>query len=319
MNKTPLLSTVLLVMCSLSVVAETIVFRNGDKLSGQITAESTTNVTFQTPAFGSVNLDRNAIAEILADPPSAKQSSPPPKTGGPAGGGKWSGDTSISITFQESSNLDENGQITDVYKWEYYNLGASLQWKSGKNLFDWSSRYRYTQRNEDLRDDYFNLTQIYSYNFSPTYYARIKTLYQEDYRRKIEHEQLQTAELGINWINTEKLKLATSAGAAYHSYTRTDRAIPTGDTKPPSFSGGKFSFDQSFRWQANGTVALFEQFTHLGDLTAYHRFFKGGIESKLVKNLILQLAYSIERETDLSYDDRSYYDTKMLTSLRYKF
>jgi hypothetical protein len=307
------------VTCSLSAIAETIVFKNGDKLSGQIIEQNTTNLTFQAPAFGSVNLDRNAIAEILADTPPAEQSPPPQKTGVTATGGKWSGDTSISITFRESSNLDENGQITDVYKWEYYNLGASLRWKSGKNLFDWSSRYRYTQRNEDVHDDFFNLTQQYTYNFSPTYFARIKTLYQEDYRRKIKREQLQTAELGVNWINTEKLKLATSAGAAYHSYTRTDRSIAAGTNGPFSFSGGKFSFDQSFRWQANGTVALFEQFTHLGDLTAYHRFFKGGIESKLVKNLILQLAYSIERETDIAYDDRAYYDTKMLTSLRYKF
>ena len=311
--------TVYLVMCSLSAVAETVVFKNGDKVSGQITEQNTTNVTLQTTAFGSVNLDRNAIAEILTDAVPSKNNPPPKKAAGASTGGKWSGNTSVSITFRESSKLDENGQITDVYKWEYYNLGASLQWKSGKNLFNWSSRYRYTQRNEGLHDDYFNLTQIYTYNFSPTYYARIKTLYQEDYRRKIEHEQLQTAELGVNWINTEKLKLATSAGAAYHNYTRTDGAIPAGETDPHTFSGGKFSFDQSFRWQANGTVALFEQFTHLGDLTAYHRFFKGGIESKLVKNIILQLAYSIERETDLSYDDRAYYDTKMLTSLRYNF
>jgi len=305
--------------CSFSAVGETIVFKNGDKLSGQIIEQSNTNITIQTTALGRVNLDIQTVSEILEDTTSAKPEPAHKKAGGKPADGKWSGDTSISITFRESSNLDENGQITDVYKWEYYNLGASLQWEKGKNLLHWSSRYRYTQRDEDLHDDYFNLTQMYTYNFSSVYYARIKALYQEDYRRKIEHEQLQTAELGINWINTEKLKLATSAGAAYHNYTRTDRAIPTGQTEPPSFSGGKFSFDQSFRWQANGTVALFEQFTHLGNLTTYHRFFKGGIESKLVKNLILQLAYSIERETDLSYNDRAYYDTKMLTSLRYKF
>ena len=44
-----------------------------------------------------------------------------------------------------------------------------------------------------------------------------------------------------------------------------------------------------------------------------------GLENKLIRDLFLRLEYRLDRDTEVFYNDRAYYDKALLTSLLYKF
>ena len=53
--------------------------------------------------------------------------------------------------------------------------------------------------------------------------------------------------------------------------------------------------------------------------TNYHFVFIAGLENKLIRDLFLRLEYRLDRDTEVFYNDRGYYDKALLTSLLYKF
>ena len=67
------------------------------------------------------------------------------------------------------------------------------------------------------------------------------------------------------------------------------------------------------------SLALFQKYTHLGNLDKYHFVFTSGLENKLIRDVFLRFEYRLDRDTDVDYDDNSYYDKALLTSLLYKF
>ena len=66
-------------------------------------------------------------------------------------------------------------------------------------------------------------------------------------------------------------------------------------------------------------LTLIQKYTHLGNLTNYHFIFMAGLENKLIRDLFLRLEYRLDRDTEVFYNDRAYYDKALLTSLLYKF
>ena len=322
-----------LLLSATAVRAEdTVVFKNGDVLSGKILSQDETRVFFKSAAFGSVGLSMRDIAEIRTGTPDPVERAMAPEAAGqpPANApienkdpqtaeaaspskpkGNWSAEAGVAIAMRERSNLDADGSIRDTDEFETYRIYGNLKWAGKKNDLKWSWNYRYSETDDEVQDDFFNITQNYRYSFSPRYYATSKSMYQRDVKRKIDREQLQTAELGIKWWESPKLQLSTSGGAAYHKYYLTQRD----DTEYE----GKFIFDQSLRWQLISSLTFFQNYTHLGDLENYHLVFASGLENKLIHNLFVQLEYRIDRDTEVNYDNKSYYDKALLTKLLYKF
>lgn len=226
---------------------------------------------------------------------------------------RWTGKTGISVAMRESTKSNNKGVISQE-KYKTYNLYGNVDWKGEKDALRWDLIYRYSKNEVSKRDDFFNVTQKYSHDFQNNYFATTKTLYQRDYKRKIENEYLQTAEIGIKWFDTPKLKFYTSAGGGYHAYDRTSNAAGY-----VSVSQGKFILDQSLRWQLINSLTLIQKYTHLGDLTDYHSVFSAGLENKLINDVFLRLEYRMDKDTEIYYNDRGYDDKALLTSLLYKF
>ena len=127
----------------------------------------------------------------------------------------------------------------------------------------------------------------------------------------MENEFLQTAEMGINWFKRPKFQFSTSAGAGYHTYERLQNVYSDSNTK--------FILDESIRWQMINSLTLFQKYTHLGNLEQYHFVFTSGLENKLIRDVFLRLEYRLDRDTEVNYNDKGYYDKALLTSLLYKF
>ncbi len=218
--------------------------------------------------------------------------------------------------MREKTSTNQSGTYK-YEKFETYRLYGNLDWKGERNALRWNWTYRYSEDEDKVRDDYFNVTQKYNHTFkNKNYFATAKTLYQRDYNRRIENEYLQTAELGIKWFGKgSKVQLSTSAGGGYHVYDRQNSARTT----TTSVSEPKFIFDETFRWDVINTLAITQKYTHLGNLENYHLLFSAGIENKLVKDIFLRLEYRLDKDTEVSYDDKGYYDKALLTSLLYKF
>jgi len=330
-----ILHLVLSVCGATGFAQDTLVLKNGDIMTGTILKQNAQEVYFKSPAFGSVALSARDIAEIhIEDPmlgeitvptaaivpepkppkPTFAAKKPGPAKENPKDKDSWSGQTGLSIAMRESNSLRRSGDklIEQNQKFETYRVYGNLKWKGLSNNLRWDWTYRYSRTDLRKNDDYLNLTQKYQHNFTKTYFITSKTLYQRDFRRGIEREYLQTAELGIKWINKPpKLILSTSVGGGYHAYNRLQNDFSNTD--------GKFILDQSLRWQLIHSMTLFQKYTHLGNARDYHFVFSGGLENKLIRDVFLRMEYRLDRDTDVNYDDRGYYDRALLTSVLYKF
>lgn len=326
----------LLIACS-TLAQDTVVLHNGDILTGKILKQDAESVYFRSSAFGSVSLRTADISEIRIHTPGLgeitvpsdamveqkQEKAPTEKIVKKAPAAKknpvakkkdpWSGQAGLAVAMRESNTLRRSGDTLREKNEEFesYRVYGNINWKGEQNRLRWDWTYRYSRTDIRKNDDYLNVTQKYQHDFSPKYYASTKTLYQRDFRRGIEHEYLQTAELGIKWFDTPKFKFSTSAGGGYHKYERLKDIY--------SDANAKFILDESIRWQMINSLTLFQKYTHLGSLDKYHLVFTTGLENKLIRDVFLRMEYRLDRDTEVDYDDRGYYDKALLTSLLYKF
>ncbi len=323
-----LLQPIILFLCAAASVfaQDTVVFKNGDILTGKIIEQTETTLLFKSASFGTVELQKNSITKITPEEEKAPQPTPKPvapqkapKKAPAKAKSPWSGQAGVQIAVRERSNLDENGDSTSTDEFESYKVYGHVKWAQKKNSLKWSWTYRYSETDGVLKDDYFNLTQDYRRTISPRYFANAKTMYQRDVKRNVENEYLQTAALGVKWLDRKTLKLSSSSGIAYHQYE-----IAQSDT---DVDEGTFIFDESFRWTVIDSLTLFQKFTHLGDLESYHWVFTSGVENKLIHNLFVKMEYKIDKDTGVKYSNsgsytgssKNYYDKALLTSILYKF
>lgn len=338
-------STIPLLLLACACLGEdTIVLKNGDILTGRILEQAPTHVYFKSTAFGSVSIDPAEIAEIRIVTEKLGEVTVASETAKPSSEEKlpevvnvhasrtnekketnardqWSGQAGLAIAMRESNTLRRSGSnlVEKQESFESYRVYGNLDWKGERNSLRWDWTYRYSRSDVRLDDDFLNITQNYKHTFKDsTYFAAAKTVYQQDYRRRIENEYLQTAEMGVKWFDTEKLRLSTSAGGGYHKYIR-EISDSSNTTDELTVSKPKFIFDESFRWQMIDSLAFIQKYTHLGDLSDYHFIFSAGLENKLIRDLFLRIEYRLDRDTEVSYDDKGYYDKALLTSLLYKF
>ncbi len=316
---------------------DTIVFKNGDVLTGTILKQDSEHVYFKSGAFGSVSLDTRNISEIKIDTPElgevaipaeaittqepeavvapqvARTAPTPPLQAEPKDKKQWAGQSGLAIALRESNTLRRSGDnlIESDEEYESYRIYGNVNWTGEKNNLRWNWTYRNSR--SDLRkiDDFLNLTQNYQHDFTPKYYLSAKTIYERDFRRGIESEYLQTAEIGVKWFHRAKFQLSTSAGGGYHTYDRIQDKY--------SDAQGKFVVDQSLRWQMINSLTLFQKYSHLGNLDKYHFIFTSGLENKLIRDVFLRLEYRLDRDTEVNYADKGYYDKALLTSILYNF
>jgi putative salt-induced outer membrane protein YdiY len=81
----------------------------------------------------------------------------------------------------------------------------------------------------------------------------------------------------------------------------------------------KAVFNEKLRWQIIENLALFQSYSHQGDLNNYQFNFSGGIENRLIKELFIKIEYKIEEDTEVNYDDKGFYNRSLIVSLLQKF
>ncbi len=346
------LSLCQLLIASVSAFAQdTIVLKNGDTLTGEILVQNMEQVYFKSSAFGTIGINTLDIAEIhietkrlgnitvpteaftpankpsVAEQKTVHVEQTEPQTQKKVGTQKkktmpWSGQAGLAIAVRESNTIRRSGSsiLEKEESFESYRVYGNINWKGKRDDLRWNWTYRYGRSDIRKNDDYLNLTQNYKHTFkNRKYYATAKTLYQRDFRRKIDNEYLQTAELGIKWFQNPDFQLTTSAGGGYHIYDRTVYINATKLEEEYTVSEPKFIFDQSLRWQLIDSLTFIQKYTHLGDLSNYHFVLSVGMENKLVRDLFLRIEYRLDRDTEFNYDDKSFNDKAVLTSLLYKF
>lgn len=298
---------------------ETIVLKNGDMLTGDLLKETGEHVYFRSRSVGAVSVQAKDIAEIRFEAEELDKALPLPPPLPKAGKeNHWSGQTGMSVAMRESSKSNASG-VYDKDEVETYRLYGNMGWNAQPNELRWDWTYRYSRDEIEKKDDFINITQRYTRDFEANYYATAKTMYQQDYRRKIESEYLQTAEMGVRLITLDDLELSTSVGGGYHRYDRIIYNETANMDEVITRNQPKFIFDESLRWKIIESLTLIQKYTHLGDLTNYHFVFTAGLENKLIEDIFLRLEYRLDRDTEVYYDDRGYYDKATLASILYKF
>ena len=292
--------------------SEIINFKNGDKISGTIVDSTNDLIVLNNEFIGIIKIPSNQIKKEII---TKKKKTP------------WSGQVSASVLTRDSNTLQkkyddtvtEKSQLIDDVK-----LQVQTSYKKESYEFKWTSKYRFYRTdilgNIRIIDDLFNISQEYKYLFSEkSYYFFSRSLYQQDYRRAIDHEFLQTAEIGLDIIKKRNMTLSTSLGIAYHRYLRTIVNSTNAENIDRDVELPKGVFTENFRWEIIDDLALIQQYKHQGDFSNYQFSFKAGVENKMISNLFLKLEYKIEEDTEVSYDDKGYYNRSLLASIVYKF
>ena len=165
--------------------------------------------------------------------------------------------------------VTEKSQLIDDIK-----LQVQTSYKKENYELKWASKYRFYRTdilgNIRVIDDLFNISQEYKYLFSEkSYYFFSRSLYQQDYRRAIDHEFLQTAEIGFDIIKERNMTFSTSIGIAYHRYLRTIVNSTNSENIDRDVELPKGVFTENFRWEIIDDLALIQQYKHQGDFSSY--------------------------------------------------
>ena len=301
-----------LILIPLLSFSETINFKNGDKISGTVVDRTNDLIVLNNEFIGIIKIPSNQIKKQIN---TTKKKTP------------WSGQVSASVLTRDSNTLQkkyndtvtEKSQLIDDIK-----LQVQTSYKKENYELKWASKYRFYRTdilgNIRIIDDLFNISQEYKYLFSEkSYYFFSRSLYQQDYRRAIDHEFLQTAEIGFDIIKERNMTFSTSIGIAYHRYLRTIVNSTNSENIDRDVELPKGVFTENFRWEIIDDLALIQQYKHQGDFSNYQFSFKAGVENKMISNLFLKLEYKIEEDTEVSYDDKGYYNRSLLASIVYKF
>lgn len=290
--------------------AETITFKNGDRINATSVEQTNDLLSITSDRFGIMLINKNELQSTPASP--AKK--PIPKTIS-----KWSGQISASQTSRDLNTIQQrnNNLVEQKQKLKDTRIQLKLNYAYLNHQFSWDAKHRYYYKDRKI-DDQYTLTQIYKKNIpSKKYYASFKSMYQTDFRRAIEHEFLQTAEIGIDWKKTKEISLSTSLGIAYHKYNRS--IISNNENIDQNVELPKAVFNEKLRWQIIENLALFQSYSHQGDLNNYQFNFSGGIENRLIKELFIKIEYKIEEDTEVNYDDKGFYNRSLIVSLLQKF
>ncbi|HEY5654010.1 MAG TPA: DUF481 domain-containing protein [Pontiella sp.] len=304
-------------------------FHNGDILTGKVVARTDEIIRFEGSSCGLVELKIADIEEIrnkeskevpvpaVLELPAEKKTTSPKTDKSP-----WSGQAGLSMAIRESNTLRDSGttSVEQEESFESYRLYGNLIWKGKCNDLRWDWTYRYSRTDLRKNDDFLNLVQNYKHYFDwKNLFASVKTEYKRDFRRKVENEYLQTAEMGVNWFDSEYFKLTTSAGGGFHQSERLVYNSVTMSNEEETFSEPKLVLNESIRWQVIQSLALIQKYTHLSDFDNYQMLFSAGLENKLIHDLFLRVEYRLDRDTEYNQEDRIYTDRALLTSLLYKF
>jgi len=303
--------------------SETITFKNGDQININSAQLFDDLISVDSENFGLLFFTPDELSRIIQHP-EPKKTTPPSKPSNESAKKKeksnWSGQISVSRTSRDSNTIRQrNGNIEEKNQLiEDTRVQIKARYKKNLNQFDWSIKHRFYRLDDRKIDDQYSLSQNYRRDTSGNrFFFNARSLYQQDYRRALDYEFLQSAEAGIQFKKSKKLTLSSSLGIAYHLYRRT--VFSNDSTEISDVTLPKAIFNEELRWQIIDDLALIQQYRHQGDLANYQFNFSAGLENRLISKLFLKLEYKIEEDTEVAYDDRGYYNRSLLTSLLYKF
>ncbi|MFL2876536.1 MAG: DUF481 domain-containing protein [Pontiellaceae bacterium] len=295
--------------------AETVLFKNGDRINATSVEQTNDLLRITSERFGTILIAENELQPT--PPPPAKKS--PPNQPTPKKTSTWSGQISASQTSRDLNTIQQRNDIIAERKQKLKDtrIQLRLNYVKSNHEFNWDAKHRYYYRDRKI-DDQYTLTQIYKRNIPlKKYYTSFKSMYQTDFRRAIEHEYLQTAEVGIDWKKTEKFSISTSVGIAYHKYKRS--ILSNNENITQNVELPKAVFNEKLRWQLIDDLTLVQSYSHQGDFDNYQFNFSGGIENRLIKDLFIKIEYKIEEDTEVNYDDKGFYNRSLIVSLLQKF
>jgi putative salt-induced outer membrane protein YdiY len=277
--------------------------RNGDRLTGYITSESTNRVVLTNTWTKEIVIPQSAIVRresirsaatastnavtapaITTTNTAAKPAKPPaaaPTVVGPKPPMKWTGELQLGadLGFSEKNRQLYTGKTKITMT--YHRL---------RNTFDYNFAYGETEsiisanRMEgSLKTDYDLTKRVYVYNLMGGGYDQI---------RKINSRYEVGPGLGYHLINRTNFVLNTEAGINYQAHYLAD------DTKTELFY---YRLAENFTWRINSRFTLdekFEFFPRVENWGVYRLRFESNLKYSILNNLFLSLSVLDQYDTD---------------------
>jgi len=341
-----------------ALAQDSIVFKNGDVLTGTILERDAEHVQFETGSFGAVSLKTSDIAEIRTETPESGEVAPPAKAVAPEPAPEAT--VNLSQLYSNLFSTDPASQEAAAPepapalpapvpaapppkppgKWTgQAGLAIAMREKTDSNnsgiykeeKFETYRIYGHVNWKGEKNNLNWNWTYRYSENEYEVRddYFNITQKYNHNLRDGYYAEAKTVYQRDYNRrIDNEFLQTA-EIGKKWFQHPRFKFSTSIGggyhaykrsvSGEPEKTSSPEFIFDESIDWTLINSLTLFQKYTHLGGFEKYHFIFSCGLENKLIRDVFLRLEYRLDRDTETSYDDNGYYDKALYTSLLYKF
>lgn len=205
------------ILFPLPLLAEVLIFKNGDRLTGKVISESDDKVVFESPHLGKIEFLKSALE--ISDEANAK---PEEKTAPIAAQEKsqiiqatetlekrfkafipqgWHGSFTFGFNFRDTNT-----------KRSSWNLGLRAKKSSEKNHYNLSTFYNYSeQTNQNGRTfkstDKYGGSFDYKHDVSEQWFIQAKSNYRRDLIKDINHQVTESLGIGYRVLNKKKVKL----------------------------------------------------------------------------------------------------------------
>jgi putative salt-induced outer membrane protein YdiY len=239
MNRTLLAAATAAVVCSSFAIADTVVLSNGDTLNGKIGLITTTEMKFNSPAFGDVTIPLSKITRYTIDAPARVQ-----PRGEEGFSGQVSGDsTSVTVDDKKYAVSELKAINPPPQEWTGALVANFALARGNTNRFvvgteaaaalrrddavfndriSFGGGYNYGESGGGAGDedkvtdtDNWNVFGKYDRYWDDQWYGYANAKLEHDRIAALYYRVAPGVGLGYQWFETEKMKFRTEAGLTY--------------------------------------------------------------------------------------------------------
>ncbi len=219
-----LLTLIVFFSLAVSVSADEIILKNGDRISGTIVNQTDSAIVLQSAMLGELTISKENIQtfsvgnqqEPAKEAPAAKPAPKPAEKPKVDTEPKWTGDFTANFAAQRGNNDQDS-----------INMRLAAKKKSDKDTIEAEARYRFEQQENtssnktETTDDNLRFAGKYSRKWNEKWYWYGKGSYEKDRIAELERRIIGGLGSGYQWVESDQFNFATELGLAgiHEKYT----------------------------------------------------------------------------------------------------
>ena len=332
----PLLATFFPLLLVHQLAAAALKLKNGDQLSVELIADQGEALRVRSPILGELSIPKGQVANLGAFlgggassasvvATTGTESSRAPAEGLPepelvadgelseSGPGLWEY-LRDQIPFREWDKRLQLGvtSLSGRKNKKDSNWRFTMSHKNEKDRFNFDAKGYYGEADGETTSDKLEGKFRWRRDLSPGFFYQSETVYLSDEIKRIDLNVEQKLGLGLRFLDSERLKISTGAGASARWREFSSEKLDESDYLVDVFQDWDYRFNDRLRFKQDFRVAMPVQ-----EANDYEYKFSTSLVSDVTKAINLSLRYELGYDNSLDPADRS--DRRFVSTMGYTF